>query len=102
PHAPYPSYSLCPYTTLFRSSMAWAPNGKPSTATVADGVKGTVRINFNDGTYLDVPAAINVVKNNADQYIPAYKDTTVAAKSSVEDRKSTRLNSSHVSTSYAV
>src|SRR5699024_4471286 len=36
-------------------SMAWAPNGKPSTATVADGVKGTVRINFNDGTYLDVP-----------------------------------------------
>ena len=64
-------------------SMAWAPNGKPSTATVADGVKGTVRINFNDGTYLDVPATINVVKNNADQYIPAYKDTTVAAKSSV-------------------
>ncbi|WP_288635777.1 YPDG domain-containing protein [uncultured Limosilactobacillus sp.] len=65
-------------------SMAWAPNGQPSTATVADGVKGTVRINFNDGTYLDVPATINVVKNNADQYIPAYKDTTVAAKSSVD------------------
>ena len=65
-------------------SMAWAPNGQPSTATVADGVKGTVRINFNDGTYLDVPATINVVKNNADQYIPAYKDTTIAAKSSVD------------------
>ena len=64
-------------------SMAWAPNGKPSTATVADGVKGTVRINFNDHTYLDVPATINVVKNNADQYIPAYKDTKVAANSSV-------------------
>ena len=47
-------------------SMAWAPNGKPSTATVADGVKGTVRINFNDGTYLDVPATINVVQNNSD------------------------------------
>ena len=64
-------------------SMAWAPNGQPSTATVADGVKGTVRINFNDGTYLDVPATINVVRNNADQYIPAYKDKTVAANSSV-------------------
>ncbi|MDM8247025.1 YPDG domain-containing protein, partial [Collinsella tanakaei] len=64
-------------------SMAWAPNGQPSTATVADGVKGTVRINFNDHTYLDVPATINVVKNNADQYIPAYKDTKVAANSSV-------------------
>ena len=47
-------------------SMAWAPNGQPSTATVADGVKGTVRINFNDGTYLDVPATINVVQNNSD------------------------------------
>src|SRR5699024_7873563 len=65
-------------------SMAWAPNGKPSTATVADGVKVTVRMNFNEDTYLDIPAAINVVKNNADQYIPAYKDTTVAAKSSVD------------------
>ena len=65
-------------------SMAWAPNGQPSTATVADGVKGTVRINFNDGTYLDVPATINVVKNNADQYMPAYNDTTVAANSSVD------------------
>ncbi|WP_457801522.1 mucin-binding protein [Limosilactobacillus reuteri] len=65
-------------------SMAWAPNGQPSTATVADGVKGTVRINFNDGTYLDVPATINVVKNNADQYMPAYKAKTVAANSSVD------------------
>ena len=66
-------------------SMAWAPNGKPSTATVADGVKGTVRINFNDGTYLDVPATINVVKNNADtitpiapsKIVPSYDGTKV-------------------------
>lgn len=41
--------------------MTWAPNGMPSTATVATGVRGTVRILFNDGTYLDVPATINVV-----------------------------------------
>ncbi|OUN46072.1 hypothetical protein B5G22_08315, partial [Limosilactobacillus reuteri] len=66
-------------------SMAWAPNGQPSTATVADGVKGTVRINFNDGTYLDVPATINVVKNNADtttpiapsKIVPSYDGTKV-------------------------
>lgn len=81
PNTPHYTPGTDPTKTF---SMAWAPNGQPSTATVADGVKGTVRINFNDGTYLDVPAIINVVKNNADQYIPAYKDTTVAAKSSVD------------------
>lgn len=42
-------------------TMTWAPNGQPLTATVANGVKGVVRIIFNDGTYLDVPAAINVI-----------------------------------------
>lgn len=45
-------------------SMIWAPDGQPSTAAVKNGVKGTVRIVFNDGTYLDVPATINVVKDN--------------------------------------
>ncbi len=44
-------------------AMTWAPNGMPSTATVKNGVTGTVRISFNDGTYLDVPATINVVAN---------------------------------------
>lgn len=44
-----------------RFAMTWAPNGQPSTAEVANGVKGTVRISFSDGTYLDVPATINVV-----------------------------------------
>lgn len=42
-------------------TMTWAPDGQPSTSTVANGVKGVVRIIFNDGTYLDVPAAINVI-----------------------------------------
>lgn len=37
---------------------------------------------FN-GTTISNSGKINVVKSNADQYIPAYKDTTVAAKSSV-------------------
>lgn len=45
-------------------TMIWAPNVQPSTANVANGVKGVVRIIFNDGTYLDVPAAINVVKDD--------------------------------------
>ncbi|MCH4003434.1 MAG: YPDG domain-containing protein [Lactobacillus crispatus] len=41
-------------------TMTWAENGQPSTKNIANGVKGTVRINFSDGTYLDVPATINV------------------------------------------
>ena len=42
-------------------TMSWAPNGQPSTETVKNGVSGTVRIHFNDGTWLDIPATINVV-----------------------------------------
>lgn len=46
-------------------TMTWAPNGgQPSTATVADNVAGYVRIYFNDGTYLDVPVTIKVVKDD--------------------------------------
>ncbi|WP_298493180.1 Rib/alpha-like domain-containing protein, partial [uncultured Lactobacillus sp.] len=49
-------------------SMAWAPNEMPSTKEAANNVPGTVRIMFNDGTYLDVKANINVEKDeNADK-----------------------------------
>ena len=44
-------------------SMSWAPNEMPSTKEVANNVPGTVRIMFNDGTYLDVKANINVEKD---------------------------------------
>ena len=45
-------------------AMTWAPEKQPSTKDIANGVRGTVRIHFNDGTYLDVPATINVVKDD--------------------------------------
>lgn len=45
-------------------AMTWAPDGMPSTAAIANNVPGTVRILFNDGTYLDVPALINVIADN--------------------------------------
>lgn len=44
-------------------TMTWAPDKMASTATVRDNVEGTVRIHFNDGTYLDIVAHINVVKD---------------------------------------
>lgn len=45
-------------------TMMWAPDKMPSTANVAHRVSGTVRIAFNDGTYLDIPATISVVKDD--------------------------------------
>ncbi len=54
-------------------TMVWAPNGQPTTATIADGVKGTVRINFNDGTYLDVPVTITD-KNGKNPVTVTYPD----------------------------
>lgn len=44
--------------------MTWAPNGMPSTKDIQNNVAGTVRISFNDGTYLDVKANINVVADS--------------------------------------
>ena len=54
-------------------TMVWAPNGQPTTATIADGVKGTVRINLNDGTYLDVPVTITD-KNGKNPVTVTYPD----------------------------
>ena len=45
-------------------AMTWAPNGMPSTRDIQNNVTGTVRISFNDGTYLDVKANINVVADS--------------------------------------
>ena len=45
-------------------AMTWAPNGMPSTKDIQNNVAGTVRISFNDGTYLDVKAKINVVADS--------------------------------------
>lgn len=45
-------------------AMTWAPNGMPSTKDIQNNVTGTVRISFNDGTYLDVKANINVVADS--------------------------------------
>src|SRR5689334_24186387 len=72
-----PRSTLFPYTTLFRSSLSLAQNQQ---------VYQAAGIN---------PAALSALAAAAAKY-PA-NDTTVG-----EDRKSTRLNSSHSSISYAV
>src|SRR5690349_25167320 len=80
-----PRSTLFPYTTLFRS----IPDG------VADDTSVQFKASCYDntaGTRLSSSAYRTVVVKNA----------PVAAMSATPDRKSTRLNSSHVEISYAV
>src|SRR5699024_12751764 len=69
-----PTSTLFPYTTLFRS---------PSTELIEDSIGRLIKFSTSCGA--------------ASSYVVATTATTYE-----EDRKSTRLNSSHVSISYAV
>src|SRR5699024_12876251 len=87
-----PRSTLFPYTTLFRSQ-----NGTQMTATeVADALDHALQV--------DAPARAFTPDDVAD--VAALDEQTVrittAGASPLLDRKSTRLNSSHVSISYAV
>src|SRR5690625_6339545 len=77
--------TLFPYTTLFRSKAATSTDGDPT-----DAIQGVLDLQTND--------AINYINGNIATSV------TQAARSAMnsEDRKSTRLNSSHVAISYAV
>ncbi len=61
--------------------MTWAPDGQPDTSTAGE-KSGTVRINFSDGTYLDVPAKINVLQDVTKD--PKYQQTATATYQVVE------------------
>src|SRR3712207_8522750 len=83
-----PRSTLFPYTTLFRSPVAEhvdlrAPIGLAKPEMHADGVKGLARPRHLDAR-VEQAARLQAVGRD------------------VEDRKSTRLNSSHANTSYAV
>src|SRR5699024_12308736 len=87
-----PSSSPCPYTTLFRSDLAFS--GSPPGCS----------------SPLEVPTASSmrspIVVSTFFQYCSALlstgSSTVLSEPATVSDRKSTRLNSSHGSFSYAV
>src|SRR3712207_7667545 len=90
-----PRSTLFPYTTLFRSYIAFLQ---------------TLRITFNDSC-VSSPAALwedkSFVTTSAQSFDPILftdRTNTVGRTlvSQLEDRKSTRLNSSHANISYAV
>src|SRR5438309_6948902 len=93
---PPPRSTLFPYTTLFRSG-----------GSTDLGVAATARITPHDGpaaTFLARPArADERFPNSVWAHSKLYARLCVArASGEAEDRKSTRLNSSHSSISYAV
>src|SRR5207249_12037215 len=92
---PPPSSTLFPYTTLFRSPFSKVEN--------VSFAPGNISIKwFEDGV-------LNVAWNCIDRHLAKRGDQTAIiwegdnpSESKHIDRKSTRLNSSHVSISYAV
>src|SRR5690606_39899896 len=92
-----PRSTLFPYTTLFRSkSWEWSEDGRSLTMHLMRGVR------WSDGhpfTADDVLFTFNhfIMDPNVPSWVSASAWTFGG-----EDRKSTRLNSSHVKISYAV
>src|SRR5690606_41781882 len=95
PSRPTPCSTRCPYTTLFRSHAyqqvgqqmgnKWTTNGQQV---------GTDKNDKNDKEMIDAKRA------NKEQQ-KSNKVTPLRRRNQSKDRKSTRLNSSHVKTSYA-
>src|SRR5699024_12408419 len=90
-HPLHPTTALFPYTTLFRSSLQepfFLPPRLINRAEIDAGMdagRDTFVLNFPPGFQRDLESG-----------------QQPAVQLNVEDRKSTRLNSSHVSISYAV
>src|SRR5207249_10536083 len=87
-----PSSTLFPYTTLFRSDLAGGAVVK------ADRRRPDLFLEFRIGLDRDRP----LERRQLPEHARAAAQRDVAQAFEGQDRKSTRLNSSHVSISYAV
>src|SRR5207253_7719932 len=102
PPPPPPRPTLFPYTTLFRSAALTAAQ-QQNIATLVDqkgiGARPNPANGYGPGPgFGRGPGDRNVIGNSL-ATAATYLGTTTA---DLEDRKSTRLNSSHVAISYAV
>src|SRR5439155_5594850 len=88
---PHLRSTLFPYTTLFRSSLL---NIFSDDIYINDDELRKIYDNY-------LPGLGGLIKNDFDSLM-RFRDQIVAFKNDVIDRKSTRLNSSHVAISYAV
>src|SRR5207249_5346238 len=94
---PHPRSTLFPYTPLFRSERDKVSN-RLHDPKIFGGKKALV-VGGGDSA---LETAVALVLAGAHVVLSYRKDELTRAKSENQDRQSTRLNSSHVSTSYAV
>src|SRR5207249_11180484 len=99
---PPPASTLFPYTTLFRSrTIQFAMELDPETIQVS-------MSHPYPGTEFDAYlkkhnyAVDSVMTDEEGHQLPVFQYPGLSRKDIMQDRKSTRLNSSHVSISYAV
>src|SRR5438477_7749751 len=92
-----PRSTLFPYTTLFRSDEVIGPDGKAGAAeSLHDAGKVAAGI---DNPLHPLPLQVAEQTLQPHRHRRIFK---VRVEGAVKDRKSTRLNSSHMSISYAV
>src|SRR5690606_40905099 len=99
-HRPPPTPPLFPYTTLFRSDLR-----RVARAALTSGVAALSGFTLRPGTPLSPMLAVSAPTAPEALEItgaPALVDTKLDGVRIQVDRKSTRLNSSHVKISYAV
>src|SRR5207249_7378973 len=89
------SSTLFPYTTLFRS----VPVIRPESPIIGTGIEYRAA---KDSGQVVVARAAGTVRSVSATEIWVEEDEGDAYRYKLQDRKSTRLNSSHVSISYAV
>src|SRR5690606_40581870 len=97
-----PGSTLLPYTTLFRSVCMANGGGGTVVFGVADRVKGRGRAILGVPPEIDTNILKAAVYDQTDPKImPVFEELPVSEGTGRLDRKSTRLNSSHVKISYA-
>src|SRR3712207_9159738 len=97
-----PRSTLFPYTTLFRSPPRQTAVGGVSGAALRRGLAGTVCGRFERSSRCLVAPGGPAGAATTSEQLQLGRLWVHALEQLVEDRKSTRLNSSHANISYAV
>src|SRR3712207_9168740 len=97
-----PNSPLFPYTTLFRSRpLALGRRGEHATGEPPE-VRPPPLDRGDAGQVIERPEVLGLELEHALPRLARRADGLAAERAVVEDRKSTRLNSSHANISYAV
>src|SRR5205807_9197701 len=101
PRRPPPSH-LFPYTTLFRSAISGRQVDEPVAVRIRDPEAFAHRNLRHDDRFLTHPRRCVLDADHDGRFRIRGDTRQAAAYDRRQDRKSTRLNSSHLVTSYAV